>query len=166
MASSASIFFAGVGSTFAILGIGFGGGLFVAKSALTEPPAHHARVAAQPAPVRVILPSTAEAAQPPEAAPKIDNTPTSAQSLDPQLAPEPGTNIQAGIAKQVDHLDARKDEEERRQRKAERKAKRLVAERAKRQENVSQRERKEAPLMAFGGDDGSSRPFVGFFGNN
>jgi hypothetical protein len=33
MASNARIFFAGVGTTFVILAIGFGGGLMLAKSA-------------------------------------------------------------------------------------------------------------------------------------
>ncbi len=35
MASNARIFFAGAGTTFVILGAGFGGGLFMANSALS-----------------------------------------------------------------------------------------------------------------------------------
>ena len=37
MASNLRIFFAGVGTTFILLGVGFGGGLMMAKSALEEP---------------------------------------------------------------------------------------------------------------------------------
>ena len=67
MASSARIFFAGVGTTFVILGVGFGGGLLMAKSALKEPTGYQARATAQPpSPARVILPASAEAAQPPQ----------------------------------------------------------------------------------------------------
>ena len=67
MASSARIFFAGVGTTFVILGVGFGGGLFLANSALKEPAGPRARPAAEPSSssVRVILPTTAEAAPAP-----------------------------------------------------------------------------------------------------
>ena len=65
MASSTRMFFAGVGNTFAILGVGSGGGLLMADSALKEPAGYQARATAEPpSPVRVILPTTAEAAQP------------------------------------------------------------------------------------------------------
>jgi hypothetical protein len=67
MASSAAIFFAGVGTTFMILGAGFGGGLMIAKSALQEPAGYQNRAPAEPpSPDRIVLPSTAEAAQPPQ----------------------------------------------------------------------------------------------------
>ncbi len=43
MASNARIFFAGVGTTFVILAIGFGGGAMLAKSAL-QPAATQAKL--------------------------------------------------------------------------------------------------------------------------
>ena len=53
MASSARIFFAGVGTTFLILGAGFGGGLLMANSALKEPTGYQAKAKAEPsAPLR------------------------------------------------------------------------------------------------------------------
>jgi hypothetical protein len=44
MTSSARIFFAGVGTTFAILIVGFGGGLMMAKSAVHDRPRNCAQV--------------------------------------------------------------------------------------------------------------------------
>ena len=43
MASNVRIFFAGVGTTFILLGVGFGGGLMMAKSALEEPTGDRSR---------------------------------------------------------------------------------------------------------------------------
>jgi hypothetical protein len=72
MASKAGVFFAGVGTTFIILGAGFGGGLMMATSGLKEPTGFQNRASAgPPSPVRVILPYTAEAAQPPEPSQQI-----------------------------------------------------------------------------------------------
>ena len=48
MASNAGIFFAGVGTTFIILGAGFGGGLMMATSALKEPAEYRNRASAEP----------------------------------------------------------------------------------------------------------------------
>ena len=60
MASNAGIFFAGVGTTFIILGAGFGGGLMMATSVLKEPVGYQKRTSDEPPPaVRMILPSTA-----------------------------------------------------------------------------------------------------------
>ena len=48
MASNARIFFAGVGTTFLILGVGFGGGLILASSTLKQPAAYQACATAEP----------------------------------------------------------------------------------------------------------------------
>ncbi|MEA2985653.1 MAG: hypothetical protein QOD94_1907, partial [Alphaproteobacteria bacterium] len=69
MVSSARVFFAGVGTTFAILAVGFGGGIMLAKSALQDQPAQTRASAEAPPPARVILAATAAAAvRPPEPA--------------------------------------------------------------------------------------------------
>ena len=47
MASNFRIFFAGVGTTFIILGVGFGGGLMMAKSALEEPTGYRSRASSE-----------------------------------------------------------------------------------------------------------------------
>ena len=76
MASNAGIFFAGMGTTFIILGAGFGGGLMMATSALKEPTEYQNRAAAEPLPpARVILPSPAEAAQRPQPPQQIATAP-------------------------------------------------------------------------------------------
>ena len=161
MASNAGIFFAGVGTTFIILGAGFGGGLMMATSALKEPTEYHNRGPAEPpSPDRVILPSTAEAAQPPQPSQQIATVPEPA--LPPPLQPVKGA--QAPVERQVEKVDTSKPEAEQRERPkryAERKAKRR-AERAKRQQQIEQ---KEAPLMAFGGDEPRRSGAFGFFGN-
>jgi len=85
MASNARIFFAGVGTTFLILGVGFGGGLILASSTLKQPAAYQARATAEPpSPIRVILPASADAAQPPQLP----------QQSAAESAPEPAKEVQ------------------------------------------------------------------------
>ena len=159
MVSRARIFFAGVGTTFVILGAGFGGGLFMANSALKEP-THQARAAEPPSPVRVILPTSAEDAQP---------TPPLQQvaAVEPSPAPSSEPLKAAPPEKRVEKVDTRKAEievRERRKRYAERKARRQ-AEKAKREQQIEQAERQEPPIMAFGGDERRQNSGFGFFGN-
>jgi hypothetical protein len=163
MATSTGAFFAGIGTTFAILAVGFGGGLMMAKSALKEPGGYQARAANEaPAPVRVILPSSAEAAQLPQQ--QTSSPPEPA----PQAVVQPAREVQAPVEKQVEKPDARKaeaDDRERKRRYAERKAKRQAEARAReRREQQQPREREDAPVMAFGGDS-SPRFGGGLFGN-
>ena len=164
MASNAGILLAGVGTTFIILGAGFGGGLLMATSALKEPTGYQNRASQEPpSPARVILPSTAEAAQPPQPSQQIATAP------EPPLPPplQPVKAAQAPVERQVEKVDTRKaeaEQRERRKRYAERKAKRQ-AERAKRQEQIEQGEHQEAPIMAFGGDEPRRTGGFGFFGN-
>jgi type IV secretory pathway VirB10-like protein len=164
MASNAGIFFAGVGTTFIILGAGFAGGLMIATSALKKPTEYQNRASAEPpSPARVILSSTAEAAQPPQPSQQIATAPE--PPLPPPLQPVKGA--QASVERQVDNVDIRKaeaDQRERRKRYAERKAKRQ-AERANRQQQMEQGEHQEAPIMAFGGDEPRRGGGFGFFGN-
>ena len=150
MASSARIFFAGVGTTFAILGVGFGGGLLMAISAIKEPVGYQARATAQPpSPVRVILPTTAEAAQPTQPPQRValsDVVPEAAREAQPE--------------KRLEQIDLRKTEaelRERRKRYAERKAKREAA-----RARQLARARSDAPIMAFGGEN---TPSLALFGN-
>lgn len=165
MASNAAIFFAGVGTTFVILGAGFGGGLMMATSALKEPTGYQNRGAAEPPlPARVILPSTAEAAQPPQPPQPSQQVATAPEPPPPLQSVKPS---EAPVEKQAVPVDTKKVEakqRDRRKRYAERKAK-LNAERARRQRHMEPDEPQKAPIMAFGGDEpGGSRGF-GFFGN-
>jgi type IV secretory pathway VirB10-like protein len=164
MASNAVIFFAGMGTTFIILGAGFGGGLMLATSGsdLKEPSGFQNRTTAKPpSPVRVILPSTAEAAQPPQTSQQIATAP------EPPLPPlQPVKEAQTPVERQVENVDIRKaeaEQRERRKRYAERKAKRQ-AERAKRRQQIEQGEH-QAPIVAFGGEEPRRSGGFGFFGN-
>jgi hypothetical protein len=164
MATTTGAFFAGIGTTFVVLAVGFGGGLLMAKAALKEPGGYQARAASEaPTPVRVILPNSAEAAQPPQ-------QPLKQVSLPPEPATQPATQpakeMQAPVEKQVEKADTRKSEAEERERKhryAERKARRQAEARARR-EQQQPREREDAPIMAFSGDS-SPRFGGGLFGN-
>ena len=66
MSSNARIFFAGVGTTFVILAVGFGAGLMMASSTLPDTARRAGSTFERLAPVRVILPASAEPAQPPQ----------------------------------------------------------------------------------------------------
>jgi outer membrane biosynthesis protein TonB len=156
MASNAGIFFAGVGTTFIILGAGFGGGVMLANSALDKPAEYQSRASAEPqSPVRVVLPAPAVAAQPPEQPQQPQQIASAPQ---PQIQPVQET--QPLGEKQASKTGAKKAQAERRKRYAERKARRQ-AEKAKRQQSEPS-DYQEAPVMAFGGDD---RREFGYFGD-
>jgi type IV secretory pathway VirB10-like protein len=155
MASSARIFFAGIGTTFIIIGAGFGAGLIFANSAVHNVPAQTRASSPLVDPVRVILPTTAEAAEAP---------PPRAAVSQPVSAPE----IKVP-EKQVEKVDTRKAEIEQRERKKhseERKARKIAAARAKRQMDAKQQlEQQHSPqpgIMAF---DGDAPRQVSLFGN-
>ena len=162
MATTTGAFFAGIGTTFVVLAFGFGGGLMMAKS-VHEPSGYQARAASEaPTAVRVILPNSAEAAQPPQ------HQQTSPLPEPVQPAIQPAREVQAPAEKQVEQADTRKAEAEERERKrryAERKARRQAEARAREpREQQQPRDREDAPVMAFSGDS-SSRLGGGFFGN-
>ena len=64
MSTHARVFFAGVGTTFVILAVGFGTGLMMASSTLQDTTARAGSTSVRLAPARVILPASAEPAQP------------------------------------------------------------------------------------------------------
>ena len=170
MATNTGAFFVGVGTTFAILAVGFGGGLMMAKTA-TEPRAVERQARAPPAAdaspsIRVILPASSEPAMPPQ--PSVT---TIAEQARPPLPPAPAPVAEAAARPEmaVERVDTRKaeaEERDRRRRSAERKA-RLAAEKARRQQQLREvAERRDAPVMAFGGDEPPRRAGFGFFGND
>jgi len=156
--NSARIFFAGMGTTFLILGVGFAGGLFMANSALKEPAYQAKSRVEQAVPARVVLPTTAQAAEasnPPEPVQQV-------AAVEPVASP-PHDPVKIQPEKKVEKIDIKKAEREvleRRKRYAERKARREAA-RARQQ--MEPRIRADAPVMAFGSDE-PQRGF-GFFGN-
>jgi hypothetical protein len=160
MPSNARIFFAGVGTTFVILAVGFGGGLMMASSTLQDPVGRARSASERLSPVRVILPTSAEPAQPPQPAQPT----TAAPESEPQA--QQAKEVHAPVEKQVKETITRKDlveKGERRGRSAERWAKKLAAARARQQFLEQRRREREPGIMAFGGDE---QPRVsGFFGN-
>ena len=153
MASNARIFFAGVGTTFVILAIGFGGGLMLAKSALHDPSGQTRANSEAARGMRVILPASAEPAL----------QVTAAVPTEPQPQTQPGQNVQAPVLeKPVEKAEpnkAEKDMKAARQRYAERKAKRIAAARVR--QRIEPQQTQEPGIIAFGGDE----PRTGFFGN-
>jgi len=166
MATRATTFFAGVGTTIVILAAGFGGGLMMARTTLEPNVAASGRsVTDRLPPARVVLSASAEAATPreaqvaavpvPEAAPPA---PLLVQTHDVQATVEKEKEKD----KQAERAERRKaeaDERERRKRVAARRATREAARMAKQQE---QQQRPQQPgIMAF--DD--AQPRAGFSGN-
>jgi len=101
MASNARIFFAGVGTTFVILAIGFGGGLMLAKSALHDPSGQTRANSEAARGMRVILPASAEPAL----------QVTAAVPTEPQA--QPAQNVQAPvIEKSVEKAEPNKAEKD------------------------------------------------------
>ena len=128
MATSARIFFAGVGTTFIILGIGFGGGLFMANSALKEPAGYRARATAEPSSsVRVVLPTSAEATQPVEPSQQSPQAPPQVAAAEPASELVKAASLPEKHVEKIDPRKAEADARERRKRYAERKAKREAA---------------------------------------
>ena len=167
MALNLRIFFAGVGTTFILLGVGFGGGLMMAKLALEEPTGDRSRASSELPPARVILPSTTEAGLPPHPPKEQQVVAASSGNRLPKPQAQPAKEVvQAPVQQQVDKVDTRKanaEERARRKRVAERKAEQLAAERAK-QQHVEPDERPRGPVMAFGGDEPRQSGGFGFFG--
>jgi hypothetical protein len=152
MASTARIFFAGVGTTFLIIGVGFSGGLLMANAALKEPALYPTKAKAEPSAIRVIMPASAEAAQPP-----LPSAPVQGAAV--EAAPEP---IQVTAPEKpvhiVDTKKVEKEERNRRKRIAERKAKRQQA----RARALQVEPRQEPRIMAY--DEPSQQP-LSLFGN-
>ena len=160
MSSNARIFFAGVGTTFLILAVGFGGGLMMASSTLQDPNGRAPAASERLSPARVILPTSAEPALPPQPA-----QPTTA-APEPEPQAQQAKEVHAPFEKQVEETITRKDEvgkRDRRGRSAERRAKKLAAARARQQLLEQQRREREPGIIAFGGDE--QPRMSGFFGN-
>lgn len=162
MPSTTRAFFIGVATTFAILTAGFGGGLMLANNQMEPAPSAQTRSAAGRLPVvRVILPSSAEAARPPEA-PAVTaqlegaSQPVAVAQPVAELSPvDPTKAAQQAPEKdqQADRASRRKaeaEEREHRKRVAERKARRdatRIARQMQQQEQIPQK--REPGILAF-----------------
>lgn len=153
MTSSARIFFAGVGTTFAILAVGFGGGILMANSTSSGTPAQRHASSESPAVARIIYPSSAEPALP-VAAP-VPTEPTAAPSSQPST--QAASTSEAQPQSQVEERSKTRRElrADRRRRYAERRARRH-------QRPHESPDQREPGIMAF---DGDAPPRAGFFGN-
>jgi hypothetical protein len=86
MSSNARLFFAGVGTTFVLLAVGFAAGLMMASSTLQVTTGRAGSTSERLAPVRVILPASAEPVQPPQ--PLQPEQPTTTAILVPESQPQ------------------------------------------------------------------------------
>jgi hypothetical protein len=161
MASNARVFFAGVGTTFVILAVGFGGGLMLAKTSL-EPSRPSRSVVDNLPPARVVLAASAEAATPSQAFAQSVAAPESPQFLlasgETQRAAENEARQAAERQKQTaERIERRKAEERaRRKKNAEHKARREAA-RLALQQQEEQPGRSQAAIVALGREDGQAR---------
>ncbi|MGY3548992.1 type IV secretory pathway VirB10-like protein [Bradyrhizobium sp. USDA 4472] len=117
----------------------------MANSALKEPAGYHAKAKEEmPAPIRVVLPSSAQAA---EVKPVVQQTEHPVTPT-PQIQ-TPVKEAQATPEK-AEKTDKKADADKRRHRAAERKAQRLAARRNHRPEGGATN---QAPVLAFGSDE-------------
>lgn len=167
MATSTRAFFAGVGTTFVILTVGFGAGIMLGNTVME--PAKSSRSAADQLPqVRVVLPASGEASLPQEQPVAQEHTVASATATEP-VAPAP--EVTSPAVQQVAQIEKNKQEDraERRKADAEKQArrKRLAERKARRDAVRVVRQEQEPPIrqqpgiMAFGGDE---QPRKGGFG--
>ena len=158
MASSARIFFAGVGTTFAILAVGFGGGVLMANSTFSGPSAQKQAVSESPAAVRIVHPNSAEPAVPVAASAPTEPPHAPSPELATQAAPATSASeTQSSVQSQVEERlkTGREMRADRRQRYAERRARRH-------QHRLESPDPREPRIMAF---DGDPPPRTWFFGN-
>ena len=163
MASNVRVYFAGVVTTFVVLAIGFGGGLMLAQDA-KAPTASSRSVADRLPRVRVILPTSAEAAI---TSPLPAET---AASSEPAHIVAPVNSVQESSDndRQAKLAERRKveDQDRARRKNAERKARHQAARLVKQQREQQQQEPMPQPgILAFGRDADQSRGGGGFFGN-
>ena len=152
MPSITRTFVAAALTSFGALVLGIGGDLMLAQSAPKQPSGYQTRPSSALATsVRVILPASAEPAQPPQQA--------SGSSLLPAL---PVKEVQAPIQKQAGSAEpvrvsgVAEERRERRRRYAEHKARRMAASARELEQN---RQRREPGILAFGGDDSRTTDF-------
>src|SRR5690242_1706237 len=96
MASAASIFFAGIGTSALLIGAGFGGGVLLGKAAVDVP--QNSRIAASQEnwpPARVVMPATTAATPPPANPPARDTSnPPEQAKPEPEVQPIPVKDLQ------------------------------------------------------------------------
>jgi len=163
--SSTRAFFVGVGTTFIILGAGFGGGLMLAKNVMEPAPsAPFISPAGRLPPARVILPASAEPAMPPAPSVAAPAPKSGPQVVQPQIIQTKEIQQPSEKDRQAERAERRKaetGERERRRRTAERKAKGEAARLARQQ----QQPQAQPGIMAFGGDNEQPSFGSGLFGN-
>ena len=173
--SNARTFFAGMGTSVLLLGVGFGGGLMLARTAV-EPVTQNRATAADRLPsARVVLPTSAEPASARLASSPVETlvatgVPTQQSQEGAEIARARDLQAQSQSTekeKQAERAEKKKPEAEesgRRRRHAERNARREAA-RAKQQQEQYEARRLQSNIIAFGGVEEQSRSGTGFFGN-
>lgn len=192
MASTERIFFAGVATSALLIGVGFGSGVMLGRTALEPVPqmnrAQTNIADKSPTSARVVLPALTEAAlSPPEPAPLPPIEEAVPTASEPQAKPQTELPPISAAAVDVQKHDIEKDKgrrgeaekqqgerAERRRKAAERERHRRFAESKARQETAREQHHKQQPevreqagplgTLAFGEDDELPRQ-SSFFGN-
>lgn len=167
MAAKERIFFAGVATTFAILAIGFGGGLLMASSTLRDEAVQKRSTIEPPRAARMIYPPSAEpslqvTAAVPQTASAEPTQPAQVVQAPPQMSPAIQAEREKQAEKQADRAARRKAAAAARERH------KRLAEMKVRREALARQQQEARPqeprIMAF--DAGDERPrATGFFGN-
>jgi hypothetical protein len=159
--SNARIFFAGMGTSVLLLGMGFGSGLMLARTATEPVTQNRATTADRLPPARVVLPASAEAA-PARLAPGETLVATGVS------APQSQERQSTERDRQAERAEKKKpeaEERDRRRRYAERKARREAARAKQQQEQQYEARRLQPNIVAFGGNEEQSRVEGSSFGN-
>jgi type IV secretory pathway VirB10-like protein len=163
--SSARIYFAGMATTILLLGIGFSGGLMLARTAMEPGQQNRPTVANRSAPDRVVLPASAEAhPAPPQPAAPADPPAATERPAVPIQAKDVQGSEKNRQAEFVEQRKAESAERERRRNYAERKARREAARLKRERDQQEARGQERTGVMAFSFDESKPRP-GGFFGN-
>jgi len=165
MASSARIFFAGVGTTFAILAVGFGGGILLANSTFSGTSAQKQASSETPSAARIVHPNSAEPTlasstpEEPTPSPQLAKQAVAAPTPMPSSTPvDSAAEHQPRVPSQVEERSktSRELRADRRQRHAERKGRRHPR-------RLDYPDQHEPGIVAFDGDQ--PPPRTGIFGN-
>jgi type IV secretory pathway VirB10-like protein len=177
MASAASIFFAGVGTSVVLIGVGFGSGVLLGKAAV-DLPQNSRTVASQdsvPSPARVILPTTTAATLP---ADQLVEPAAEPAKPEPALKPIPVKDVQKQDSDREKQAARQAEKEkqqaakkaaarERQKRYAAQKARQEAARRQQPQQEQQPeplRQSEQPSLLGFARNEGEAQQ-ASFFGN-
>ena len=150
MSGKARILLTGALIVFVISAVSFGADSMLARSPANQPSGYQPRVIARDlAPVRVILPASADPARPPEPSTVVVSTAEVPSYTEPALRAPGESKVEGGDGRGAAAAESHR-------RHLERKSRRTAA-RVAAQQSQQPRQRSETAILAFDGDDPSRR---------